>query len=84
MKGPSPWLDCGTPVAARRHYRRGEKPLASYCQTCAQAARRNWAERRGTAAGNMSPDTRELRNGLPFVPYHYRGTGRDVFEDVAS
>ena len=80
MKGPAPWLDCGTPAAARRHYRRGDKPLIDYCQTCAQAARLHWAERQGTAAGNLSPDRREIRNGLPFVPYVYRGTGEDQME----
>jgi hypothetical protein len=76
----------GTMAAVRAHYRRGEKPLGSYCQSCAAACRRRWAERKGNpaTAGVQSPDHREIRNGLPFTPYRYRGTGRDVFEDVAS
>lgn len=66
----------GTLAACRRHYRRGEKP----CEACSQAQRRRWAERKGTDAGNLSPDYREIRNGLPFVPYRYRGTGGDQME----
>ena len=69
----------GTMAAARAHYRRGEKPLDNYCQSCATAARRQWAERRGNpdTVGAQSPDYREIRNGLPFV---YRGTGEDQIE----
>ena len=68
----------GTLAGARAHYRRGEKPLAQYCEPCAAASRRRWAERRGTRAGNLAPDYRAVRNGLPFRPYVYRGTGVDV------
>jgi hypothetical protein len=42
------WADVkphGTPAAARRHYRRGEKPLRRYCETCAQAQERDTADR---------------------------------------
>lgn len=72
----------GTMAAARAHYRRGEKPLADYCQSCAAAVRRQRLERKGSpaTAGVQSPDYREIRNGLPFVPYRYRGTGGDQME----
>ncbi len=69
MSAPEPWQPCGTPAAARRHYRRGE-PL---CEACAQAARR---KRSGGRAGSQVADFREVRNGLPeFRPYVYRGAG---------
>jgi hypothetical protein len=71
----------GTEAALRGHYRRGEKPIAGWCQACAAYGRRRWAERQGRAraAGVLSPDRREVRNGLPeFRPYVYRGTGADV------
>ena len=78
---------CGTPAAARRHWRRGE-PLD---QACLQAHRNDRAKRLGYAAGNTQvPDWREIRNGIPWKPYRYRGTGRDaydgtcLFEEVAS
>jgi hypothetical protein len=68
------WLKpCGTPAAARRHYRRGE-PLDAACRA---------VEHRRLAgnASEMSPDYRETRNGLPeFRPYVYRGTGEDQLE----
>ena len=31
---------CGTPAAARRHYRRGE----ALCRSCKQAERRRWQD----------------------------------------
>jgi hypothetical protein len=81
VSGRAGWgqAPCGTLSAARRHYRRGEKP----CEACIAAQRRRWAERRGTAAGNQSPDYREIRNGLPFRPYVYRGTGVDQLESAS-
>jgi len=36
----------GTSAAARRHYRRGEKPLRRYCETCAQYEERRQEDRR--------------------------------------
>jgi hypothetical protein len=69
---------CGTPAAARRHWRRGE-PLD---EACRQADRNRGARCRGYAFGNTQvPDRREKRNGLPeFRPYTYQGTGRDLFD----
>ena len=71
----------GTEAALRGHYRRGEKPIADWCQACAAYGRRRWAERQGrngNGTGVLSPDRREIRNGLPVRPYVYRGTGVDV------
>ena len=75
---------CGTQSAARRHWRRHE-PLD---EACRQAARNEFAGRRGLQAGTQSIDRREVRNNLPeFRPYVYRGTGVDTLTswmDVAS
>ncbi len=66
---------CGTPAAARRHWRNGE-PLDD---ACLQASRREKADRKGFRDGAQSAARRETRNGLPeFRPYAYRGTGRDT------
>lgn len=67
---------CGTAAGARRHYRHGEKP----CSDCATAARVQRSPN-GYATGRESrvPDLREIRNGLPFRPYVYRGTGADAY-----
>ena len=75
----------GTAAALRAHYRRGEKPINDHCQPCADFGRRLWAERKGNpaTAGVLSPDYREIRNGLPFVPYVYRGTGTDQMAGVS-
>jgi len=68
---------CGTPAAARRHWRHGEPP----CEACLAAHRRQKAEALGHDAGTHVPDRREIRNGLPeFRPYVYRGTGYDQYE----
>jgi len=74
-----PWPEwklqpCGTPAAARRHWRRRE-PL---CDDCTRAHRNQQAARKGHDPGAHSFDGREIRNGMPdFVPYVYRGTGYD-------
>jgi hypothetical protein len=65
---------CGTAAAAQRHQYRHE-PL---CGPCAEAERRRDADRKGCQASTRVPEFREIRNGLPFVPYVYRGTGQDV------
>lgn len=70
---------CGTEAAARRHRRRGE-PV---CQACLRAERVRRQERRGgdpwdTHRGEPSPDCREIRNGIPWKPYRYRGQGREA------
>jgi hypothetical protein len=73
---------CGTAAAARRHQRRGE-PLDAACL----AARRRESAIDAYAAATMSADHRERRNGLPFRPYVYQGTGADTLTpwmDVAS
>ena len=62
---------CGTPAAARRHQRRGERA----CDACLAAAR----IRNRTTPQALSPDYREIRNGLPFRPYVYRGSGADAY-----
>lgn len=49
--GPSPWPDCGTPAALRRHYGRGEKP-------CADCGRRREAQ-----CGTPGGQRRHYRNG---------------------
>jgi hypothetical protein len=71
---------CGTPAGARRHYRRGEKP----CAACLAAQRGDQARRRGHEAGAQTPDPREIRNGIPWRPYRYRGTGADAFTGEAG
>lgn len=82
----NPWPDwklkpCGTPAAARRHWRRHE-PL---CEACSRAHRNEQAARGGHDPGVHSFDHREIRNGLPdFVPYIYRGTGYDQLTGEAS
>jgi hypothetical protein len=81
---PRELMPCGTDAAARRHWRRGE-PLD---EACKQASRRAKIARTGRdhIPNADSPDYREIRNGIPFRPYVYRGTGRDIYEDedVAS
>jgi hypothetical protein len=63
--GPSPWPDCGTLTAARRHNRRHEPA----CHDCRQAEARNHAERSGTDGdGAQTGDFRAVRNGLPMIP----------------
>lgn len=60
---------CGTAAAARRHWRRGEKP----CDECLQAARREKADKMGHDPGGQSISRRALRNGLPITPgYSYQ------------
>jgi hypothetical protein len=72
---------CGTPAAAQRHRRRGEPT----CQACLRAWREDTAQRRyGTTGGALSPDHREIRNGIPWRPYIYRGTGVDAFTGEAT
>ena len=68
MPPPWPTRPCGTPAAAKRHQRRGEKP----CDDCRAAQRAETADRKGWEAGAKTPDTRELRNGLQIVPYQWR------------
>lgn len=64
----------GTASGARRHYKRGEKP----CEECKRANRQAKTQATG-GAGAQTPEIREIRNGLPeFVPYKYRGTGKDT------
>jgi hypothetical protein len=71
---------CGTPAAARRHYRRGEKP----CPPCAAAARTAQAVRNGSdpwrPGPDETPDYRPVRNGIPVRLYVYRGLGYDIYE----
>jgi hypothetical protein len=69
---------CGTAAASRRHWRHGDPP----CYTC----RRADAERRGgnpynrvAGLADAMPDPRPVRNGIPWRPYVYRGTGADAF-----
>lgn len=74
MSNNRPWPEwklapCGTDAAYRRHLRRGEPA----CEACLQAARRRAAARSGYQADVLTPDRREIRNGLPFKPYVYRG-----------
>jgi hypothetical protein len=72
--GPPARRPCGTTAALRRHKRRGEPP----CEACLQADRREHS----AAAGTHSPETREKRNGIPWKPYVYRGTGYDQTEEA--
>jgi hypothetical protein len=79
-RGPQPTEPCGTPAAAQRHYRRGEKP----CLSCAAAARTAKALRTGadpwdTSHGGGTWDPRPVRNGIPVRLYVYRGTGADAY-----
>ena len=77
---------CGTEAAARRHWRNGE-PIDDACRHAARRARSQRAGHAGTGNGELVPDLRERRNGLPeFRPYVYRGLGYDIYdpEDVAS
>jgi hypothetical protein len=67
---------CGTLAAYRRHYRRGDP----YCHTCRRAnAERRGADPYSVAGGDAMPDLRPVRNGIPWRPYVYRGTGADAF-----
>ncbi len=62
-KGQAPH---GTPAAARRHWRHGEKP----CEPCRLAE-----NRRRTSPGAlrvMAEDPRPVRNNIPEVPYQWR------------
>ena len=68
--GPKPTAACGTPAAARRHYRHGEPP----CHDCLVAARADRADNPGTFE-----DWRPIRNGIPWKPYTYRGAGYDIY-----
>lgn len=85
---PRELMPCGTEAAARRHWRRGE-PLDEACRQASRVAQR---ERHGcdpwdNGHGGDTPDFREIRNGIPWKPYVYRGLGYDVLEpeeDVAS
>ena len=86
LKSERELAPCGTPAAARRHWRRGEKP----CDACRLASRRYTAEQHGSDPwafqrhGRAEPDRREIRNGLPeFVPYVYRGLGYDIYEEAS-
>lgn len=65
---------CGTPAAARRHRRRKE-PLDEACRL---AARADAAERKGVTR-LLGEDHREIRNGIPWRPYRYRGSGADAY-----
>jgi hypothetical protein len=68
---------CGTAAAGRRHLRRGE-PV---CPACRAAFRREKADARRRAGKPERwslGEVREIRNGLPWKPYRYRGTGEDV------
>jgi hypothetical protein len=79
-RGNRPSHPCGTPAAARRHWRHGEPP----CGDCLNAYRADQAERRGYLGNGQSPDYREIRNGLPWKPYVYNGRGYDIYEEEAS
>jgi hypothetical protein len=71
---PDKLAPCGTPAAARRHYRHGEPP----CGACLAANQNEKARQMGHQGGGQSIDRRDIRNGIPeFRPYVYRGTGRD-------
>jgi hypothetical protein len=78
-RGVDPGLlePCGTPAAARRHRRRHE-PL---CEACRQAERTRRGQRDGFTGGAQSSDTRQIRNGLPWKPYAYRGSGPFLHEE---
>ena len=59
---------CGTPAAARRHQRAGERP----CIACREALSAELRTRRGYLDRN-TPDPRPVRNNLPDTPpYAYR------------
>ena len=85
MPNNRPWPEwklapCGTPAAARRHYRRGE-PLD---YACLQANANAKSDDPWVTGPNAQPDPRPVRNGIPWKPYVYRGRGYDIYEDVAS
>ena len=69
MASPDLLAPCGTPAAARRHWRRRE-PLD---EACLQANRRKC---RINVRG-LAHDRREIRNGIPWKPYRYNGLGYD-------
>ena len=74
-----PWQNadvqpCGTRAAYRRHLRHGEPA----CAACLEAE-----SQRRPGAPRAVFGRREVRNGLPFKPYVYRGTGEDIYEDVS-
>ena len=58
----------GTPAAARRHYRRGEKP----CEPCRGAANRDRRPDSDPWAQNEPEVRGAIRNGVPVTPYEYR------------
>jgi hypothetical protein len=72
MRGPRPTAPHGTPAAARRHWRHGEKP----CEPCRVAANRYRAVREGRPDDpyeELQPAPRAaIRNALPIVPYVYQ------------
>ena len=74
----SPWpqwrlAPCGTSAAYRRHRRRGEPA----CPACLEAERLRNSDRYGWEVTALTPDRREVRNGIPWKPYVYRGLGFD-------
>jgi hypothetical protein len=81
-RGVDPGLlePCGTPAAARRHQRRHE-PLDEACRRAASLARTRYAQGDGPGGRSLSPDTREIRNGLPWKAYAYRGRGPFLHEE---
>jgi hypothetical protein len=78
-RGPQPSEPCGTPAAARRHYRNGE-PV---CDACKRANRIDKSIRTGSdpwdsTRGGGRPDHRPVRNGIPVRLYVYQGSGADA------
>lgn len=65
---------CGTAAAYVRHLRHGEPP----CTDCLAANNRRNDEVRGRQDWAELPARPADRNGLPFRPYVYRGTGEDT------
>ena len=63
---------CGTRAAYQWHLRHEGKPVT--CRACLDA---NTADTKANQArwekGSRAVDTREIRNGLPFRPYIWRG-----------
>ena len=62
----------GTDAARRRHQRRGEKPCLA-CQGGSRHAKASGENR------TLVADTRPVRNGIPWKPYIYRGSGADAY-----
>jgi hypothetical protein len=66
----------GTPAAARRHYRHGEKP----CPDCMAAGRRDRGERSGAdpyAAGSQYTPREPARKQPPTIAYRYGASAKD-------